>query len=123
MAIGSTSPDGMRDRSAGAMLLQAAGSLRRWRRARAVAQAAGARGDARAAQQSVSRWCYQKIALPDFCRAVAAMGLPAIDLLEPADWPVVREHGLICSMGYGGGGIDPRRPQQPRQSRSRSSTT
>ena len=55
-------------------------------------------------RQSVSRWCYQKIALPDLCRAVAAMGVPAIDLLEEADWPVVREHGLICSMGYGGGG-------------------
>ena len=55
-------------------------------------------------KQSVSRWCYQKIALPDLCRAVAAMGVPAIDLLEEADWPVVREHGLICSMGYGGGG-------------------
>jgi hydroxypyruvate isomerase len=55
-------------------------------------------------RQSVSRWCYQKMPLPDLCRAVAAMGVPAIDLLEPADWPVVREHGLICSMGYGGGG-------------------
>ena len=55
-------------------------------------------------RQSVSRWCYQKIALPDFCRAVAAMGVPAIDLLEAVDWPIVREHGLICSMGYGGGG-------------------
>ncbi len=32
------------------------------------------------------------------------MGLTAIDLLEPVDWPVVRDHGLTCSMGYGGGG-------------------
>jgi hydroxypyruvate isomerase len=55
-------------------------------------------------RQSVSRWCYQKMALPDLCRAVAAMGLPAIDLLEQQDWPVVRQHGLVCSMGYGGGG-------------------
>ena len=55
-------------------------------------------------RQSVSRWCYAKIALPDLCRAVAAMGVPAIDLLEPADWPVARDHGLVCSMGYGGGG-------------------
>jgi hydroxypyruvate isomerase len=55
-------------------------------------------------KQSVSRWCYQKIPLPEFCRAVAGMGLTAIDLLEPADWSVVREHGLTCSMGYGGGG-------------------
>ena len=55
-------------------------------------------------RQSVSRWCYGKIALPDLCRAVAAMGVPAIDLLEPEDWPTAREHGLVCSMGYGGGG-------------------
>jgi hydroxypyruvate isomerase len=55
-------------------------------------------------KQSVSRWCYQKIAMPEFCRAVAGMGLTAIDLLDPPDWQVAREHGLICSMGYGGGG-------------------
>jgi hydroxypyruvate isomerase len=55
-------------------------------------------------RQSASRWCYKNIPLPELCRAVAAMGVPAIDLLEPEDWPVVREHGLVCSMGYGGGG-------------------
>ena len=55
-------------------------------------------------RQSVSRWCYQKIALPELCRAIAALGVPAIDLLEPQDWPVARDHGLVCSMGYGGGG-------------------
>src|SRR5262245_10262352 len=55
-------------------------------------------------RQSVSRWCYQKIPMPEFCRAVAGMGLTAIDLLDPPDWEVAREHGLICSMGYGGGG-------------------
>src|SRR5262249_41310471 len=58
-------------------------------------------------KQSVSRWCYQKILLPDFCRAVAEMGLTAIDLLKEDEWDVVREYGLICSMGYGGGGTIP----------------
>ena len=42
--------------------------------------------------------------MPEFCRAVAAMGLTAIDLLEPAEWQAARDHGLTCSMGYGGGG-------------------
>src|SRR5579859_529219 len=51
-------------------------------------------------KQSASRWCYGKIALPDLCQAGKAMGLAAIDLLGPEDWPVVRQHGLICSMGY-----------------------
>ena len=55
-------------------------------------------------KQSLCRWCYAKIALPDLCKAVAAMGLTAIDLLGEADWAVIRDHGLICSMGSAGGG-------------------
>ena len=58
-------------------------------------------------KQSVSRWCYGKIPMPEFCKAVAAMGLTAIDLLGEADWPVVRDYGLICSMGNAGGGSIP----------------
>ena len=58
-------------------------------------------------KQSVSRWCYNSIPMPDFCRAVADMGLTAIDLLEERDWAVVRQYGLICSMGYAGGGSIP----------------
>jgi hydroxypyruvate isomerase len=55
-------------------------------------------------KQSVCRWCYAKIPLPDFCKAVAGLGLTAIDLLTEAEWPVAREHGLVCSMGSGFGG-------------------
>jgi hydroxypyruvate isomerase len=51
-------------------------------------------------KQSVSRWPFQRIPLPDLCRAAARIGLAGIDLLQPADWPVVKEHGLVCSMGY-----------------------
>jgi len=51
-------------------------------------------------KQSVSRWPYASIPLAEFSRAAAAMGLRAIDLLQPEDWPVVRDHGLVCSMGY-----------------------
>ena len=55
-------------------------------------------------KQSVSRWCYSKIPMPEFCKAVAEMGLPAIDLLEEAEWAIVRDHGMVCSMAYAGGG-------------------
>jgi hydroxypyruvate isomerase len=58
-------------------------------------------------KQSVSRWCYEKIPFPDFCRAVADMGLPAIDLLDEAEWPIVREYGLVCSLGWKTGGDIP----------------
>ena len=78
-----------------------------------VAAGLGSGGQASAAQkavtkgrlkQSVSRWCYGKIPMPEFCKAVADMGLTAIDLLEEPDWAIVRDHGLICSMAYAGGG-------------------
>jgi hydroxypyruvate isomerase len=55
-------------------------------------------------KQSVSRWPYAAIPLPDFCKAIATIGLTAIDLLEEPDWSVARDHGLTCSMGYAGGG-------------------
>jgi hydroxypyruvate isomerase len=58
-------------------------------------------------KQSVSRWCYNKIPMPDFCKAVAAMGLTAIDLLEEKEWAIVQDHGLVCSMAYAGGGTIP----------------
>jgi hydroxypyruvate isomerase len=58
-------------------------------------------------KQSVCRWCYGKIPLPDFCKAVKEIGLTAIDLIEEKDWPLLAEHGLICSMGWKMGGDIP----------------
>lgn len=55
-------------------------------------------------KQSVCRWPFAKIPLRDFCRSVADMGLTAVDLLTPEEWPVAREFGLSCSMGSGLGG-------------------
>jgi hydroxypyruvate isomerase len=51
-------------------------------------------------RQAVCRWPFQRIPLPDLCRAAVGMGLAAIDLLGPEDWPRVRDYGLACSMGY-----------------------
>jgi hydroxypyruvate isomerase len=79
-----------------------------------TAAAAGWRAQLRAAadsvvkngrlKQSVCRWCYQQIPMPEFCRAVADIGLTAIDLLQEPDWEVARQYGLVCSMAYAGGG-------------------
>jgi hydroxypyruvate isomerase len=55
-------------------------------------------------KQSVCRWCFQKIELRTFCKAVADMGLTAVDLLTEEEWPVAKEFGLMCSMGSGMGG-------------------
>lgn len=55
-------------------------------------------------KQSVCRWCYQRIPLDEFCKGVADMGLPAIDLLQPEEWEVAARYNLICSTGYPGQG-------------------
>jgi len=57
-----------------------------------------------AIRQSVCRWCYAKMPLDQLCAAAAAMGLKAIDLLQPEEWDVPARYGLGCSMGYAGGG-------------------
>jgi hydroxypyruvate isomerase len=54
--------------------------------------------------QSVSRWCYRDIPLDQLCAYGAEIGLKAIDLLNPEDYEIPRRYGLICSMGYAGGG-------------------
>ena len=51
-------------------------------------------------KQSVCRWTYGKLALPDLAKAAKGIGLAGIDLLQPDEWDVVRDAGLVCSMGY-----------------------
>ena len=51
-------------------------------------------------KQSVARWTYGTLSLPDLAKAAKGIGLAGIDLLQPDEWDVVREAGLKCSMGY-----------------------
>jgi hydroxypyruvate isomerase len=51
-------------------------------------------------EQSVSYWPFERMPLPEFARAARNIGLVAIDLLQPEQWPVVADAGLTCSMGY-----------------------
>jgi hydroxypyruvate isomerase len=50
-------------------------------------------------KHSVCAWCYSKcFDLDTLCRHAAAMGLKSVELVEPADWPILQKHGLICAM-------------------------
>lgn len=49
-------------------------------------------------RHSVSQWCFDKIPLPELAAAAREMGIESIELLEPADWPVVQRAGLTCAM-------------------------
>jgi hydroxypyruvate isomerase len=52
---------------------------------------------------SVCRWCYGGVSLEELCEAAKAMGMTAIDLLGPKEWPVVKKYGLTCSMANNAG--------------------
>ena len=57
-------------------------------------------------RQSVARWCYNKVPLPELCKAGKEMGLEAIDLLKENEWAVAHDHGLEVSTAFvGAGGI------------------
>ena len=51
---------------------------------------------------SACRWCYNTIPLEEFCAASKEIGLKAIDLVGPKDWPVLKKYGLYSSMCNGG---------------------
>jgi hydroxypyruvate isomerase len=57
--------------------------------------------------QSVSRWCYKDIPLEQLASYAASIGLAGVDLLQPDEYEVPRRFGLICTMGYAGGGEIP----------------
>jgi hydroxypyruvate isomerase len=50
---------------------------------------------------SVCYWCYDSIELDSFLGALAAMGVKAIDLVGPDDWPLLKKHGIHASMCWG----------------------
>src|SRR5699024_1328152 len=52
---------------------------------------------------SVCRWCYNDIPLEDLCVAAREIGLIAIDLIGPEEWPVLQKYGLDCGMPQGAG--------------------
>jgi hydroxypyruvate isomerase len=51
-------------------------------------------------KQSVCRWPYKRVSLPDFCRRTRQIGFAGIDLLFPDEWAEAADAGLIVSMGY-----------------------
>jgi hydroxypyruvate isomerase len=50
---------------------------------------------------SVCRWCFGKMELDDLCIEAKKIGIKAIDLVGPKDWPTLKKHGLYSSMCNG----------------------
>jgi hydroxypyruvate isomerase len=65
-------------------------------------------------KQSVCRWCYEKIEIRSFFQSVKDSGLTVVDLLQPEEWPIAKEFGLGCSMGYAKAGTIPEGLNDPK---------
>jgi hydroxypyruvate isomerase len=54
--------------------------------------------------QSVCQWCYPHVPLDQLAEYAAKIGLQGVDLLKPDEYEIPRRYGLVCTMGYAGGG-------------------
>ncbi len=54
--------------------------------------------------QSVCQWCYPHIPLDQLAEYAAKIGLRGVDLLQPDEYEIPRRYGIVCTMGYAGGG-------------------
>jgi len=54
--------------------------------------------------QSVCQWCYPHIPVDRLAEYAAQIGLRGVDLLQPDEYEIPRRYGLVCTMGYAGGG-------------------
>jgi len=52
-------------------------------------------------RHSVSRWTYGDLSIDALCQLVKKLGFAAIDLVGPADWPVLKQYGIDSSMCNG----------------------
>ena len=49
---------------------------------------------------SVCQWTYNHIPLEELCVEVKKIGISAIDLIAPKDWPMLKKYGIYSSMCY-----------------------
>jgi len=52
-------------------------------------------------KHSVCRWTYNFLSLQELCQVCIDLDIPAIDLVGPGEWNILRENNLDCSMCNG----------------------
>ncbi len=50
---------------------------------------------------SVCKWCFNDIPLEDFLKLLNELGVKAIDLIGPKEWPILKKYNIECSMCNG----------------------
>ncbi|MCS1409177.1 MAG: Hydroxypyruvate isomerase [Verrucomicrobia subdivision 3 bacterium] len=56
-------------------------------------------------RHSVCKWCYRGLSVEELAQAAAQFGMHSVELLDPADFPIIQKHGLLCAMSNGPGKI------------------
>ncbi len=52
---------------------------------------------------SACRWCYGKIPMEEFLKNLNELGIKAMDLTGPEDWPLMKKYNIHASMCWGAG--------------------
>lgn len=50
---------------------------------------------------SVCRWCFNNLSVDELCIEAKKIGITGIDLVGPADWPILKKHRLESTMCNG----------------------
>src|SRR5690606_29567272 len=50
---------------------------------------------------AVCRWTFNQLSLDELCIVAKNIGIKAIDLVGPKDWPTLQNHGIDSSMCNG----------------------
>lgn len=57
-------------------------------------------------KQSVCRGCWGSYPWDEFLKTSIELGIVGVDLVGPADWPIIQKYGLIATMVPGAGAIN-----------------
>jgi hydroxypyruvate isomerase len=50
-------------------------------------------------KQSLVQWCYEKAwKIDEMCRVAKQLGCLSVELVDPKDWPVLKNLGLVCAI-------------------------
>jgi hydroxypyruvate isomerase len=55
-------------------------------------------------KQSLVQWCYKKYwNIDEMCLQAKRLGCLSVELVDPADWPTLKKHGLVCAIAMSHG--------------------
>ena len=49
-------------------------------------------------RQSVVPWCFKPMTLAELCVVAVRLGLPSVELTTPNNFPLLKQHGLVCAL-------------------------